>query len=366
MYLKPTKRKRVRLRQKTILFIIIAAVAALGLFLLFRFLPISPFGKGLLTETGTSIPQTATANDKGILYLEEGSLKLISLDGSQIWNLPLDLPEAKVASSEDLICVYSGQSMQLLTFTKEPLYAKSLDSEIKKAACGKDHIAVLTTNAQGEQILSILGRKDEQVGQVDLASKEVVKFGFHGDSDSFWVLTLDTSGIVPTSYIATYKADGVQTNTIEINTQVVEDVFMTDSMIYASGTNSLASYTKFGEKKGEFLLYGWSPAAWNIAGESAVFAYTPNNSKHSIQSANLLFTDLPQKTISLPRSVFAVATTQTKLYAYTPTEVFIYNIDGSFSHSEKPEIELTAAKQISNNCVIVWDLAQKSHIMRLA
>ena len=54
------------------------------------------------------------------------------------------------------------------------------------------------------------------MGQVDLSDKQIIDFGIYGPTDMYWTLSLDTSGVVPASYIVTFKQDGTITGSIEV------------------------------------------------------------------------------------------------------------------------------------------------------
>jgi len=386
MYLKPSRRSKTRIRKKIFIIAAIAAAAAVGIFLLIHFFPRLSVGSGPLVETGRAIPETATASKNGILYADGGAIVLVDFNGEEKWNLPVDMQAPELASSETLICAYTSKSMELMDYDKQQLFGASFDSTIQDAACGVDHVALLTSSApapeetgteeaSGEeataasfkQVIYLFDRENNPTGQIEFTSKEVVDFGFSGDTDSLWVLTLDTTGIVPASYIATYKSDAMQVGTIEINTQIVEQVYMTDFLTFASGTNSLVSYTKASQKENEALFYGWSPHAVYHTNEEITFACAPIGGGNYIPMVRLYFTDLSERTISLPRNVLSLAVTGTKLYAFATEEVYVYNTeDGSLSRSDKTNVTISSAKQISNDYALVWDVQKKAYIMKLS
>ncbi len=203
----------------------------------------------------------------------------------------------------------------------------------------------------------------EQTGNTRF-SYEVVDFGFHGDSDMLWVLELDTSGVVPVSYITTYMADGSMTNSIPVNSQIVEDVFVTDSAIFAGGTNALTSYTYFGEQQAEQGIYGWKNAGASLVSQTVKLAYIPRTTINDIDTVKLYSGDLSYIHIRLPWNVFSVAVTQNRMYAFSDSTVYIYTATGDLEKQVELDTTITKAKQISNTCVILWD-QQKSYIMQL-
>jgi hypothetical protein len=251
--------------------------------------------------------------------------------------------------------------------TKEQLFTTAIDTEIIDAAVGKDTIAILTVTATeqgGEQyFISLFNSRGEQTGNARF-SYEVIDFGFHGDSDMLWVLELDADGVVPLSYVTTYMSDGSMTNSIPVNSQIVEDVFVTDSAIFTGGTNAITSYTYFGEQLAEQGIYGWKNAAYSVTPQTVKLAYIPRTTIKDIDTVRIYSGDLSYIHIRLPWSVFSVAVTQNRTYAFSDSAVYVYTSDGSLEKQIDLDTSITKVKQLSDTCVILWD-QQRSYIMKL-
>lgn len=369
MYLRPSRRKkRRRMTSLIILIAIIAAVVAGVFFLLYNFTDFQLF-KPLLKETETPLPQTAQANENGILYTEDEILYLKDLKGGAVWDLKLETADTKFTASPSLICTYAQANLQALSYTKEQLFSASAASEILEARCGKSTVAVLTgapDEATGKTFyyLTLFNAKG-QAGQVEFKTRQVIDFGFTGDSDTLWSLSLDSSNVTPVSYITTYKSDGSPVGSIENNTQIVERVYLTADTIYASGTNNLFSYNFFGEKQHEALIYGWKPETASVAQTGFEIAYIPRGGSASIESAKLFSKDLSETVMYLPQGTLGVAVTQDRFYAYTPNAVMTYQLSGELEKTTKLEYTLTGAKQLSDTLAAAWDKEGKSYLMQL-
>ncbi|MGI6152662.1 MAG: hypothetical protein ACOYJB_02345 [Christensenellaceae bacterium] len=354
-----------RTRFKILITALVIAAAVL-LFVYFFFFADITFKRSGMVELDSMIPENAVATEQGVLYNENDVLHLMDYEGVETWALPLDMQQAELAVSEEQIAVYTDKSVQVMTFAKEQLFSTSFDN-VLKVTCGKNNTAVLSSSVnEAEETLYyiyLLNEAGEQVKPVEAYTRQVIDFGFHGENDMFWLLTLDTTSVVPVSNISTYKADGTPTSNMGINTQIVEEVYFTDSLIFPSGTHNLMSYTYFGEKQTEALVYGWQPAAKSISGDTIRLAYIPADSRASIQSAHVYSTDLTSVALNLPRNVRAVAITQNKFYAIASSEIYVYNTDGTFDKSEQLDIEVARAKQLSEKCVLLWD-NQKTYLMQ--
>ncbi|MDL2236232.1 DUF5711 family protein [Christensenellaceae bacterium OttesenSCG-928-K19] len=354
------------------IFIIIAAAAAAGVVALLFLLGVIPVFSmsGNISSMDKYMPDAIFANKNGILYNESDTLYLLDKDGVEQWQLTLEMTESKTVTSPALICNYSGKTMQVMNYSKEQMFTTSIDSEIMDAAIGVEALAVLTQGVAEEtgatqHLVSIFNTNGEQTGQVSMGStRQVIDFDFYGDTDMFWVLSLDTANVLPVSYINVYKTDGSMTFNIMINTQIVESVYVTDSTIFASGTNSISSYTYFGEKQAEQQVYGWRPAAQSVTTGSFRLAYVPRSGVQEVEAVRLCTADLTDIHIRVPQGVFSVAVTQDRLYAFSADNVYVYLQDGKLERTIATDSQIVKVKQLSDNYAVLWD-QQKSYIMAL-
>lgn len=358
-----------RRRTSILIVIIIVIVAVAGVLLYLDNFTEFSFSKPMLKETETRLPDTTVASSGGILYVDDGTLHLLDQNGSSVWDLKQELVDPKVACSDQIVSLYAQKSLQAFSFDKEPLFSTSLDSDILSVRCGSTTVAALTSAADEAGIvqyyISLYNNKGEAAAQrIELATKPVLDFGFNTGGDLFWVLSLDSSGVVPVSYITTYKTDGSITGSIEIDTQVIEKVYVTSDSIFASGTNNLLSYSYVGAKQADALVYGWKPVGASIEGNNLKAAYVSRASLATIESARIYANDLSYQTVRLPRDVFSLALSQTKLFAFTPGEIYSFTPEGKLDRSVKLDQTITTVKQLSSDIAVVWD-QDKSYIMHL-
>ena len=344
-----------------------AAVCVLVLLYATGVLPrISIFGDPL-TGLDRSLPESVIGNSNGILYNQNDTLYLMDAAGDEQWNISLELKDAVTVASTELICNYAGKSLQVMAYTKEQYFNTAIDVEILDVAVGMDTVAVLTINTtehgDNQYFISLFNSRGEQTGYTRFTS-EVIDFGFHGGADMLWVLELDTTGVTPVSYITTYMSDGSMTNSIPVNSQIVEDVFVTDSAIFAGGTNTLTSYTYFGEQQAEQSIYGWKNEARSLTPQDVRLVYIPRTTVKNIDAVKIYASDLSCVHIWLPWNIFSVAVTQNRIYAFSDSTAYIYTSDGSLEKQTALNTTVTRVKQLSNDHIILWD-AQKSYIMKI-
>lgn len=369
MYLKPSARRKFKIR---LIIIAAALAAAAGVFALLYFAGLLPgatlFGTDI-HPVDYSLPENVIANSNGLLYNQGNTLFYADKNGSVIWEQQLEMQDSSTAASDELICNYAGKSLQVMKYDKSLLFSTNIESEIIDVAVGKAMVAVLTQSVNEQQQLrsyiSLFSTVGDQTGQqIDFSERQVTDFGFYGDNDMFWALALDTSGVVPVSIISTYKSDGSMTSNIQETTQIVESVFLTDTAIFSSGTKYLTSYSYFGERQAEDSIHGWKEAASWLTPQTCSLAYIPRSSESDIDVARVYSADLSYSQIRLPAQVFSVAVTAEKLYAFAPEKIYAYFIDGTPDKTTDLNYTLTAVKQVSDNQAVLWS-ASESYIMDL-
>ena len=353
-----------------ILSVAVGIAAALTVYLLF----FSDYriNKPDLQDLETKLPDNVISTDNGILYKNQNSLVLMDLEGATVWALSLDSESSNFIASDSIIASYGERSAQFFTYDKKQLFQTDLDQDIVAARCGTNTVGILTTtqDADGKKhsYIYMYDLTGKNVGEIDLNNRQIIDFGVYGESDMFWTLSLDTSGVVPASYIVTFKQDGTITNSIEVNTQIVEKVSITGDTIYASGTNSLISYTYFGEKKDDTLIYGWQPYDESIEAANIRMLYKTRSSSdeaQTISSVKLLDASLSEIMIYFPREIFTAMINQNGVYAFAKDTIYVYNNSGQVTKTIKLDAPIEGAKKIGNKYAIIWD-ASTSYIFQLS
>jgi len=361
MYYVRSRRKLAKRRIAIILSCAIAAAAAFVIYLLF----ISDFriNKPPLQDLGSKLPENVISTDNGLLYKSGDDLSLMDFKGQTVWSLPVDSAEDEFVASGSVIASYGKSDAQFFTFNKEKLFATSLDEDIVSVRCGNNMAGILATgqdeNGSSYSYIYMYDLKGNYEGEIDMYEKQIIDFGIYGDSDMLWTLSLDTSGVVPITYILTFKMDGTMTNSIEVNTQIVEKVYVTGDSIYASGTNSLTDYSYFGEKKDDTLIYGWQPYDVSVQGADIKMLYKTRSDTEdalTISSAKLLDSSLAEVMIYFPREIFSAMITQDGIYAFANDTIYVYNNQtGEVLRKIKLDSPIADAKKVSDKYAVIWD-----------
>lgn len=374
---KPSRRAKMHLR-RLIIFILCAVVAAvlIVLFAMGRF-PALVFGNGSVRSIGRILPDNVQAGGAGFLYSEGSQLICLNRYGSEAWSLDIGFSDITTSASEDLILNYSGPNLQVMRGTKAQLYATSVDSGILAGKAGNEYVAVLisapASDATVRQMIYIFDQEGQKSSQLSF-DREVIDFGFFSDetqSDLFWVLSLDTDGAAPLSYVTVYnKANGETINQITISDRVIEKAYITSNLIFVSGSGLLSGYTYFGEQQYELPVQGWRPAAATV--EPLLFraVYVPRSdttleslrvaqAQESASSAN--FADCQ---FFLPMDILDVAVSPTHVFAFAKSTMYVYSLDGVLQKQQSLGAEITSLKQVSSDYVVLWG-DSNTYLMRL-
>lgn len=379
MFGKPSHRASLRTRR--ILIIVLCAAAAGIIFLLFAtgHFPALVFGNGNVRSISRVLPDNIQTGGSGFLYSEGSQLTCLNRSGSEAWSLNVGLSDIVTEASEELILNYSGPNLQVMRYSKEQLFSTSVDSEILDGAAGNDYVAVSIDAPAGDatvqQMIYIFGEDGQKSSQLSL-DREVTDFGFFTDenqTDMFWVLSLDTSGAAPISYVTIYNKTTGETNySISISDRVVERVYITSNLIFVSGSGVISAYTYNGAQQYELAVHGWKPDAAAVQPYSLRVVYVPRAATANIESILLVqaeegvnASNFADHHFVLPMGVFDAAVTNSNVFAFTKDAMYVYSLDGSLQRIQDLGADITSVKQVSNTYAVLWSSKNNTYIMRL-
>ncbi len=275
----------------------------------------------------------------GILYTNSDNLIFIDYLSKTRWTKKMFAADVKITSSEKLIAAYNNQKIQLFDIDGNTYYTKEITGDVLNVRCSDDMIAVFseveTENEGQKKYLTVYDTKDNQVDNIDFYNQQIIDMGFYEKSSMLWVLSLDSTGVIPVSRIVTYNPGKSMKGIIDINDQLIEKLIIDKSSIYASGTTNLYIYSLFGEKKDSILVYGWDFHGQYYLGNKPVFIYTPRNKIQNIyfDSIRIITTDNTDLTIKLPPDVIKAWIYNGRIYCFSQNKIYKYTIEG------KPEDE---------------------------
>lgn len=377
MFGKPSRRAKIQLRRFLIFILCAGGAAAVILLFVTGHFPALVFGNGSVRSISRVLPKNVQAGGSGFLYSEGSEIVCLNRYGSEAWSLDVGFADIATSASDDLILNYSGPNLQVMRDTKAQLFATAVDSDILGGAAGREYVAVLiaapAADSSVTQMIYIFDQEGQKSSQLSF-DREVIDFGFFSDdsqTDLFWVLSLDTSGAAPMSYVTVFnKTNGETVSQVSVSDRVIEKAYVTSNLIFVSGSGLLTGYTYLGEQQYELPVKGWKPAA--AATEPLLFraVYVPRadipiesvrvaQAQESASSSN--FSDCQ---FVLPMNIIDVAVSPTNVFAFAKDTMFVYALDGTLEKRQDLGADIRSLKQVSNEYVVLWG-ESNTYIMRL-
>ena len=208
--------------------VLVTLLAFAGARLVSRLRSRTSFGTYALVDL--PVNQGLSVVNDGFVYYDGSSLTRVNAGGKTVWS-SLVGANASFDAQTTGVAVWSGTQLSLIDW--ESGVAESslpLDGEIVSARLGSRYAAVLLAPEHDGTIL-LLEPGGRRVDSIDLSGQTVLNYGFFSDDTLFWVMTLDTSGTVPTCVISTYNPGKRIVGTITDNEQLMYQVMFQSSQV---------------------------------------------------------------------------------------------------------------------------------------
>ena len=335
MYLRkrPLKSKK-GINKRLMLFVITAAAVILAIVGLVILITSGRNLKDVIKKASFSAKDTICTQDHGIYYTNGDNLVFADYASKEIWSKKMFSEGLKITSSENLIAAYNEKAIQLFDANGNQYFTKEITGDIVNAKCGLDKAAVIsevqTEDEGAKKYLTVYNTKGESIDTIDLKKQNVIDIGFYGKKSKLWALTLDVTGVLPISRIATYDPEGQSmTGIIDINGQLIQKLIIDESNIYASGTTNLYIYSVYGEKKNSILIYGWNFHGQFYTDKTPLFIYVPRiQTNKQFDSLRLIKTGSYDLTIQLPPDIIKATIYANKIYCFSETGLYKYSLEG--------------------------------------
>ena len=354
------RRRRGPSRLRGALFIVGIAVAFLGLVAGFLALFTNFFRPvPVLTNLPVSSEAVVEAGGESIYYMKGTTLTCVNSRGEEQWSSKFPAGQQSLAVSDSLICLYDSAAATVVDVQRNPLFTiPQSDFTILDVVCGRESIAVLcqtTDDGQTTQFLRLFDTSGKEISRIDQEKAEVLSFGFSGSGESLWYLTLDASGVEPVSQITTYNpAQNTMTGLYQIYDELVDRVVFYGGDMYTCGTTYLSVYDTFGKKKADTLTYGTHCAATYAGERSMLFAFAPYaGAEEDIPTVRVLSTGGVDTLLQLPEGVRSVALSESRLYAFCGSTVYVYQVSGEFEKTIELGLEAKSVRALTGRCVLV-------------
>ncbi len=253
----------------------ICALSVLGAFLAKQ--AFGPKGYGEYTAVALTGNQGVQVAGNGFIYYNGSTLASVSSGGELEWSYSVGA-NASFAAGKSGIAVWSGRTLSVIGREKgDTLHTGPMDADILSAKAGAVYTAVLLAPEHDSTVV-LLENGGREVDRLTFADQTVLDYGFFSGDTLFWVMTLDTSGTVPTTAISIYRPGRMIVGSITDQQQLMYQVMFQSSQMACAGTTHLKFYDYTGreDEARRTLIYGWYLAAVDAGVDDPMIAFVPD------------------------------------------------------------------------------------------
>ena len=262
--------------------ILLAAIITLAVFLIALIIRNSkdaPLETALRLNTSGS--RDVQIYEDKIFYIEGGSLHCVTTEGKFVWNLSVESGAGFNVTGKG-VAVWTGTRVRLIdTLTGVESGVVSAGKEVLSAVVGDVYAAIVLAPEHSSEVLltDLYGSEVDRL--TDFEEVTVVDCGFFEGRELFWIMTLDSTGSLPTCKISTYKPGKRETGSITDMEQVIYKVMFRSNNICAVGTNYMRVYDYTGSEKTDeqLMVYGWTLEAVESNSENPLMLFTQPKSE---------------------------------------------------------------------------------------
>ena len=232
-----------------------------------------------MTETPVAPGMTYLNTGKGLLYSNGGEINLYNWStGNNTYFGKDEQGTVRMSGSSGMSAVFSGGNVQIIMANGD-ISTLEFTGTIDSVELGTRHIAMLRRDSGGGESVLLYSTAGEQIDQILPGDQYVIDFGFYtvSGTEMFWVELLNVSAGQPTETIRCYDlSQKSMTGAISVQNQLVEEMYITTSSLFVSGTNQIIRYTHDGMKEAYRVTdYGYRVLDFSDASDEAVFLLTP-------------------------------------------------------------------------------------------
>ena len=263
--------------------------------------------------------------DDGFIYYDGSSIAAVTTEAKVKWsyligkNADFDVTDYGVAG-------WTGDSLTLIDLANgTTTFSGSMETDVLSARIGEKYTAVLL-GPEHDSTIVLMERGGRRVNSITLTSQTVINYGFFSKGSLLWVMSLDSSGTVPSCTINTYRPGKERVGMIHDNEQLVYGVVFQSSYFCCPGDTYLKVYDYTGseDKTRRKLVYGWYMAALDDASDDPMMAFVPNDqfdSRDGMRDLRMIRANLDQQ-VRLPYGCQSLIARGSRVYGFS-TEGYV-------------------------------------------
>ncbi len=351
------RRKRKKKKNGTLMFSVLTLAALGAALVIFQII----FNKQEATVTMDLTPISATDTyintGDGLLYQTDGQIHFYHLnDSKKNYTYGTGASDIRMSGSESMTVVFNEAQLQVVG-EKTPL---TFTGSIQEVECGVDHLAVLRQAEDESESVLIITEDGEQIADLSFSDQYILDFGFYTyENEMLWIETLNVNTGTPITTISTY--DFVQneiTGAMRVQSQLVDQVYITESSFFVVGTNQIIRYVHSGNKEiYRTMIYGYEAVDFSDASDDPTFLLTTRGGDfHTVKILTLeegSSANAVETTLQLPTEGVAAFIMNGKLIVVSREQVYTYSLKGKLSSTASFEQAVDEAIKLTDKKLLL-------------
>ena len=266
--------------------------------------------------------QGLTAVTDGFVCYDGGSVMKIGDDGAVKWSYLVG-SGAGFHAGKSGTAAWLGRTLTLLDDkTGVSSFSGTMDEDVISAHMGANYTAVVLAPEHNSTVV-LMENSGRRIDSITLSDVTVIDYGFFYNDSLFWVMTLDTSGTVPSCTVTTYSPGRRMVGSISDAEQVIYRVLFRSQQAGITAVGDVHvkqfGYNGVEDKTRRVLVYGWTLADYDDYGDNPLMAFVPNaqNDAGNRMRDVRLMRGTRDQTIRLPYGADAMVARGEVLYAFS-------------------------------------------------
>ena len=263
--------------------------------------------------------------EDGFVYYDGGSISVVGADAGVKWSYLIG-KNADFDATDFGVAAWSGSSLTLIDYASgATTFSGNMDADVLSARVGERYTAVLL-GPEHDSTIVLMEKGGRRVNSITLTHQTVIQYGFFSRGTLMWVMSLDSSGTVPSCTINTYRPGKERVGMIHDNEQLMYGVVFQSSYFCCAGDTFLKVYDYTGneDKSRRRLVYGWYMAALDDAQDDPIMAFVPNDQYDSdagMRDVRMIRANLDQQ-VRMPYGCQSLMAVNNRVYGFS-TEGYV-------------------------------------------
>ena len=259
--------------------------------------------------------------DDGFVYYDGSYIGAVTTEGRTKWTYLIGR-NADFDANANGVAAWEGESLTLIDGQSgTPSFSGAMETDVISACIGSRYTAVLMGPEHNSTIV-LMEPGGRRVNSITLTNQTVIEYGFFSNGTLLWVMSLDTSGTVPSCTVNTYRPGKEMVGSIHDNEQMVYGVVFQSSYFCCAGDTFLKVYDYTGkeDKSRRRKVYGWYMAALdqNVL-DDPLMAFVPNaqyDAEAGMQDVRMIRANLDQQ-VRMPYSCQSLVARNDRVYGFS-------------------------------------------------